>query len=244
MNSRQKEIVMIAQTMGEVTIKELASRLKVSEMTIHRDVDALQAQRYVYKKRGAVVFVDVPDREKVDFYEGEKREIGIKAASLISEGQSIVFDNSTTALECAKFLDASQKHTFYTTNLETSAVLSKYDKGILYCSGGYFFPESNGFVGTQAESFVSSVKADVCIFGTGGLSIEEGMTTPYPMHTALQRAIINSAKTRILVCDHSKFGKVAMEKVAELGSIDIIVTDSGLSDEIFEEYSKYVKIIR
>lgn len=244
MNLRQKQILQRAECEGEITIKALADVLGVSEMTIHRDVDVLQKQRYVYKKRGAVVYIENADRENTDFYAEEKRLIGIKAASLIADGQSVIFDNSTTAMECARFFDPAKKYTFYTTGMETAAILGGYEKSILYCSGGYYFPASRGFVGAQAEAFVSSLKVDVCIVGASGVSIVDGITTPYPMHTPLQKAIIAAAKTKILVCDHSKFQKKAMEKICRLCDIDVIVTDSGISDEVLATYSGHVKIIK
>ena len=244
MNLRQKTILQTVEHEGEVTIKALAEKLNVSEMTIHRDVNYLQEQCYLYKKRGAVVYIENADRENSDFYSDEKRSIGIKTVSLISEGQSIIFDNSTTALECAKLLDPSKKYIFYATGMETASVLATYDKSVLYCSGGYYFPASKGFVGAQAEAFVASIKADVCVIGASGVSLEDGVTTPYPMHTTLQKALIASAKKRILVCDHSKFDKSAMEKICELKDIDVIVTDSGLSDDVYEKYTKSVMIIK
>ena len=243
MNQRQKQILSLTEVEGEITIKELASRLKVSEMTIHRDLDMLQEERYIYKKRGAAVFIDSEDRDTNNFYAEEKRAIGHKAPTLVPDGSSIIFDNSTTALECARFLNPEGKYTFYTTNLETAKILTSYTKSILYCSGGYYFPDSRGFVGSQAEAFMASVKADVCFIGASGIT-PDGITTPYPMHTPLQKAIISAAKTKILVCDHSKFGKRAMEKICELKDIDIIVTDSGLSDDVHDEYSKHVKIVK
>ena len=243
MNQRQKKILSLAEAEGEITIKELALRLGVSEMTVHRDLDVLEEERYVYKKRGAAVFIESEDRDTSDFYTEEKRAIGRKAASLIPDGASIIFDNSTTALECARFMNPEGKYTFYTTNLETAKILASYIKSILYCSGGYYFPDSRGFVGSQAEAFVSSVKADVCFVGASGIT-QDGITTPYPMHTPLQKAIISAAKTKILVCDHSKFDKRAMEKICDLSDIDTIVTDVGLSDNAYDEYSKYVKIIK
>ena len=243
MNQRQKKILSLTETEGEITIKELASRLEVSEMTIHRDLDMLQAERYLYKKRGAAVFIESQDRDTSNFYAEEKRAIGRKAATLVPDGASIIFDNSTTALECARFMNPEGKYTFYTTNLETAKILSSFTKSILYCSGGYYFPDSRGFVGSQAEVFMASVKADVCFIGASGI-MPNGITTPYPMHTPLQKAIISSAETKILVCDHSKFGKRAMEKICDLQEIDTIVTDSGLSKDVYDEYSKYVKIIK
>ena len=243
MNQRQKQILSLAETQGEITIKELALRLGVSEMTVHRDLDMLEEERYVYKKRGAAVFIESEDRDTSGFYTEEKRAIGRKAVELIPDGASIIFDNSTTALECARFMNTEGKYTFYTTSFETAKILTSFTKSILYCSGGYYFPDSRGFVGSQAEGFVSSVKADVCFIGASGIT-PDGITTPYPMHTPLQKAIISAAKTKILVCDHSKFGKRAMEKICELKDIDTIVTDGGLSDNAYDEYSKYVKIIK
>jgi DeoR/GlpR family transcriptional regulator of sugar metabolism len=79
---RQKQILEKLEGEGEITIKELATRFNVSEMTVHRDVDALQKQNYVYKKRGAVVYIENNDRTNSDFYAEEKRAIGIRAASL------------------------------------------------------------------------------------------------------------------------------------------------------------------
>ena len=242
MNQRQKDIIALTESAGEITIKELAERLGVSEMTVHRDLDLLQSERYIYKKRGAAVFIESADRGKNDFYAEEKRAIGRKAAELIPDGASVIFDNSTTSFECAKFLNPEGKYTFYTTNLETAEILASYSGSVLYCSGGYYFPDSKGFVGAQAENFVLSLKADFCIIGASGIT-PDGTTTPYPMHTALQKAIIASAKTKILVCDHSKFDKNAMEKICDLSDIDMIVTDSGLSNETYEQYSKFVKII-
>ena len=243
MNKRQKAIISMTEEAGEITIKELAQKLGVSEMTVHRDLDLLQKERYVYKKRGAAVFIESADREKSDFYAEEKRTIGRKAAELVPNGASIIFDNSTTSLECARFLDPEGKYTFYTTNLETAEILANYQGSVLYCSGGYYFPDSKGFVGAQAEAFIASIKADVCFIGASGIT-PDGTTTPYPMHTALQKAIIASAKTKILVCDHSKFDKHAIEKICSLSEIDMIVTDEGINSETYERYSKFVKIIK
>lgn len=243
MNTRQQDIVTLVSARGEITIKELAGILNVSEMTIHRDLDYLQQERYLYKKRGAAVFVENTDRGTGSFYTEEKAAVGRAVAAMIKPGQSILFDNSTTAMECARFLDRSINLTFYTTNLETAAILSEFPNSVLYCSGGYYFSDSKGFVGRQAEEFVESLHADVCIIGASGISLERGITTPYPMHTALQRKIIEASKVRLLAVDHSKFDKIAAEKVAELSEMDKIITDSGLRKDIADKFSKHANLV-
>ena len=68
MNQRQKKIISLTEQAGEITIKELAERLDVSEMTVHRDLDMLEEERYLYKKRGAAVFIESDDRDISNFY--------------------------------------------------------------------------------------------------------------------------------------------------------------------------------
>lgn len=243
MLTRQQDIVEFVRHRGEITIRELSERFGVSEMTIHRDLELLQKGGYLYKKRGAAAYIDQPDRLTTQFYADEKRRIGRKAAEWIRPGQAVLFDNSTTAYECARFLDQVKPLTCYTTNMETAQVLAGYSGITLYCSGGYYFPESRGFVGTQAEEFVRRAQADVCIIGASGVSVQYGITNPYPMHSNLQKQIIASAKYRVLVCDHSKFDRVAAEKAAELSQIDLIITDSGIREEVYQKYSALTQII-
>lgn len=243
MNTRQQDLISLLEQRGEMTIKSLSEIFNVTEMTIHRDLDYLEKQKYLFKKRGAAVFVNSHDRESGGFYAEEKRCIGQKVAELIKPGQSILFDNSTTALETARFLEGIAGLTFYTTNLETAAILAKYPNTIMYCSGGYYFPDSKGFIGKLTEEFVESLHVDLCIIGASGIDLDHGMTGPYPMHTSLQRKIIAAADYCILAADHSKFGKVAMEKIADFSEIDCIVTDEGIRSEVIEEYRKRTRVI-
>lgn len=243
MNSRQQDILNLTEKYGEITIKDLARILNVTEMTIHRDLDFLSKERLISKKRGAAVFLENTAKAKLSFYNGEKKEIGKFASSLLKPGQSVIFDNSTTAAECARYLDDSLKLVCYTTSLEIADIIAKRGSHILYCSGGYYFPDSHGFIGAHAENYVESIKADVAIVGASGISLEKGITNPYPMHNSLQRAIIKSAKKCILLADHSKFDRAAMEFTCPLSDIDMIITDGGINKEILEEYKKHINIL-
>jgi len=75
MNSRQQDILNLTEKYGEITIKDLARMLSVTEMTIHRDLDFLSKERLISKKRGAAVFLENTAKAKLSFYNGEKKEI-------------------------------------------------------------------------------------------------------------------------------------------------------------------------
>ena len=81
MNTRQEDILLLGEKHGEITIKDLSRKFGVSDMTIHRDLDFLEKEKYLYKKRGAAVFVETQNYNKTQFYAEEKRDIGKTAAS-------------------------------------------------------------------------------------------------------------------------------------------------------------------
>lgn len=249
MNKRQEKIVEILKQQGEVSIHQLAQVLNVSEMTIHRDAAVLEKQELLYKKRGALNYIEPSAHTKNSQHmrDCEKRAIAKKALTLIEDADSIIFDNSTTALEVAKLLanwkKKSKKLTVYATNLEVANAVCKNPDITLYVSGGYYMSNTTGFVGSITEEFIERVHADKCILGMSGISVEHGLTGPYTYHNILERKIIAAAKEVIIVADHSKFGKVALEKVADLSEADYIITDANVSNEIVEEFSGKTKLL-
>lgn len=249
MNKRQEQIVEMLKQQGEVSIHQLAQVLNVSEMTIHRDAVALEKQELLYRKRGALNYNEPSAHTKNSQHmrDREKRAIAKKALTLVEDADSIIFDNSTTALEVAKLLanwkKENKKLTVYATNLEVANAVCKNPDITLYVSGGYYLSSTTGFVGAITEGFVERVHADKCIIGTSGISIEYGLTTPYTHHNTLEKKIITSAKEVIVVADHTKFGKVALEKVIDLSDVDYIVTDANVSNETVEEFSKKTKLL-
>ena len=249
MNKRQEKIVEILKEQGEVSIHQLALVLNVSEMTIHRDAALLEKQDLLYKKRGALNYAEPSARTKNSQHmrEHEKRAIARTTLTLIEDADSIIFDNSTTALEVAKLLanwkKKNKKLTVYATNLEVANAVCKNPDITLYVSGGYYLSSTTGFVGSITEEFVERIHADKCVIGISGISSKYGLTGPYTHHSTLERKIIAAAKEVIVVADHTKFGKVALEKVADLAEVDYIVTDAKVSQETVEEFAGKTKLL-
>lgn len=247
MNKRQEKILEILKQQGEVSIHEFARMLNVSEMTIHRDAAVMEEKGLLYKKRGALSFVEESAQNHDGYYLYEKQAIARMALTLIKDVDSIIFDNSTTALEVAKLLanwkKKNKKLTVYATNLEVANAVCKNPDITLYVSGGYYMSSTTGFVGSITEEFIERVHAEKCILGMSGISAEYGLTGPYTYHNSLERKIIAAAKEVIVVADHSKFGKVALEKVADLSEVDYIITDAKVSNATVEEFSTKTKLL-
>jgi DeoR family transcriptional regulator, fructose operon transcriptional repressor len=241
-HERQEQIIELLRAQGEVAIAVMADLLHVTEMTIHRDLDYLQSKNLVTKKRGGAMLVEDSDGAGT-LNILEKEAIASEAIRRISNGDSIIFDNSTTALEVAKRLGGFTNLTVYATNLQVANELANNDRIILHSSGCLYFRQSIGFIGRVAEEFVSQLHVTKCFVGTSGISIEHGLTCPYHFHVQLQQKIMAASEQVILVADHTKFGKVAIDKVADIADVDCIITDSRVDKEAIAAIRKITKVI-
>lgn len=92
---RHKSILDILQLQGSVSVSDLAERLEVSEVTIRKDLSALEKQNKLYRTHGRAIPISpyIGDRhinEKEKQFVLEKRAIGKVAASMVNEHDSIL----------------------------------------------------------------------------------------------------------------------------------------------------------
>ncbi len=242
MKARKTRIIEMLSEQGEISIQTLSQMLGVSEMTIHRDLDALEAKNRLKKKRGGAIYVDDRPAGAMGIYQREKAAIAYEAAKLIEPGDTLLFDNSTTALEVARCVKNHFALTVYATNLDVANELRYSPNIVLYCSGGFYLPSSTGFVGSITEAFVERLHVSKCIVGTSGVSLQYGITCPYPLHAALQRKIMAAADRVIMVTDYTKFGKVAIEKICDISEVDDLVTDDRADPALIRQYEAHTRV--
>jgi DeoR/GlpR family transcriptional regulator of sugar metabolism len=159
-----------------------------------------------------------------------KQAIGIKAAEMILDGDSIALDVGSTALEVVPALRGKHNLTILTASLpiayEICSTLSLSNDVRLILTGGIVRPEELSMVGSIAERTYSEFFVDKAFIGVGGISLEDGLTE-YNLEDALvKRVFIHSAKHRIVMADGSKFGRTTFTKMAPLSLVDIVITDN------------------
>jgi DeoR/GlpR family transcriptional regulator of sugar metabolism len=249
---RREKLKSILEERKSVTIADLVLELKVSEMTIHRDLDRLQGEGFLIKTWGGALLNRPGIAGEAANYSynavkntliEEKQAIAREALKLISDRESLIFDNSTTAFELAKILDGFTQLTVMATNPEVFDALKAVNGITLYSTGGLYSPQTNSFVGATAEDFVSRRSISTCIIGALGVSLEEGVTDPYPSEASLKRKIVSCSDRVILLVDHMKFNRIATEKVAALDQIDCLITDWAVDPELVRQFSARTKVI-
>lgn len=234
---RMNQILSLLEERQDISVRDLAEHFSVSEITIRRDLNELKNDDNIVHHYGRV---SMSKKNINDSYElfpekgrmiAEKERIGKYAISLLQADDLIIIDTGTTTDFVAKYLPENLDLDVlcYTYNALTHLV-SKPRAKIIF-PGGYFHPNSQFFESPQGTNLIESIRVNKLFLSASGIHEKLGITCGNNYEVRTKRAVLNSAQTRILLADSSKFGKLRLAYFAQLDEIDIIVTDDGISNE-------------
>lgn len=236
---RQSFILDVLTEHGVVSLQQLAERLGASFSTVRRDLDELESRQLVERTHGGAILgslskalIETPEsRATSGAMKGAKDSIGRLAATRIREGDSVVFDSSTTVLEAARALvNARLRITAVTNNIKIAELMSTSDNVRLIIPGGTRRPGTNMLAGEPGDSFLSHLHADIGLIGAQSAS--GGMLTDSRIESAsTKRLLMTAVRTKILLIDSWKFGGPGFCDVVPLSEFDEIITDAGLPEE-------------
>jgi DeoR/GlpR family transcriptional regulator of sugar metabolism len=228
---RRQALIDAMQRDGELQVRQLAGDLGCSEMTIRRDLDALERDGAVRRIHGGAVRVNLRRNEPpyairaleaVD----AKRRIGRAAAGLIADGETIILDSGTTAMEVARAIHG-RPITVLSLGLRVQMELAEDNAVRLIATGGDVRPGELSLSGELAEVAFERLRFDTYILGCCGIDGRDGLTTHQPADARVQRAAIRSARRTIVIGDQSKLGLVTFSHVCDVTTVDLLVTDAG-----------------
>jgi DeoR/GlpR family transcriptional regulator of sugar metabolism len=232
---RLRAIMDALRTSDTVSVAELAAEHGVSEMTIRRDLDDLARQGVVRRIRGGALSLllrgeeppfGVREREAVE----EKRRIAAEVANLIADGEAVLLDGGTTALETARAI-RDRRLTVLPLSLHAAQELSTAPRIRLVLPGGEVRPGELNFAGPLTEKSIASLRFDTAVIGCCGLSAAHGLTAHDLEDVAVKQAAMASARRVVAAVDSGKFTRTAFGAVCSLDRLDIVVTDDGIPRE-------------
>ena len=226
----------------ELSVKEIAKMLHVSDMTVRRDLDVLEEQGKIRRTHGGAVLLDPSSKVKETYIHGEqttknmreKNLIGIKAASLVQPNDTIFLDSGTTTPFIAKHLNAELPLTVLCYTLANALEFYPRKNANLILMGGFFHRDSNIFHSVENQALINKTRADRAFIATAGIDSKLGLTTYFYYEADIKREMIRSARQIILVTDSTKFGKISITHFAGLDQVDMVITDQGISEEYRE----------
>lgn len=245
---RHHKIIELVNSKGYESVSNLCKRLKVSAVTVRKDLRLLEKNNKLFRTHGGAsntnpFTIDRPVNEKENLQIEEKKGIAKKAAEYIESNDSIIIASGTTMLALAREIVPSQKLTVITSALQvTNELISHPDIDILQL-GGLVRKKSSSVVGSYAENILKDFYCTKLYLGVDGIDFEFGITTSNSMEAQLNKIMITVAQKVIVLSDHTKFGKRGFSKICGLDEIDEIITDKGISSSIVEQFrSSGIKI--
>lgn len=233
---RRKKIMEIINENKSVLVTELSKLFSVTEETIRRDLEKLETEGLLKRTYGGAVLhestnVELPFNIRVGKNPEGKKAIGVKVAEFIEDGDSIILDSSSTALQVAKSIKHKRKITVITNSEKVVLELSNAVDCKVISTGGTLKANSMSLVGHWAEKAIQNYNVDKAIISCAGASLVKGFTDSNELEAEVKKAMIDSSEKIFLVVDNTKFDKVSFTKIADFRSIDYIFTDKKLSSE-------------
>jgi DeoR/GlpR family transcriptional regulator of sugar metabolism len=232
---RYQAILRLVAARDRVSIADLSQRLRVSEMTIRRDLAALDAEGALRRVRGGAVPVasgsyEPPFAARAKLNPAAKRDIAVAAAKLVSDGETVILDGGTTGAAIAGEL-LGRDITVCTPSLRVADVLSGSSTVRVMIPGGIVRPGERTLIGPAALRIFEDHRFDVYLMTVSGIHITAGLTEWNLDDAAVKRAALAAASRCIVSCDATKFGKTAFGRICPVEQADIIVTDAALPAE-------------
>lgn len=236
---RQSEILKVLAGKGTVDVSELAERFGVSEMSIRNDLNLLSDQGKLIRRYGGAestqqVIGERPLTEKQKQNYHKKYLICKKAASLLTNGMSVMLDAGTTAEHIVDFLDNITQLTVITNGVNLiNGLISRPDIQV-YTVGGRVDPRSYSILGEDAEKSLSRYVAEIAFITADGISLVHGVTNNSQEASRISRQLIQNSVSKILLADSSKIEKVGVFPLCGWDQIETLVTDPGIHAEFKE----------
>lgn len=240
---RQKKILEILEREGSVMVSKLSAQLSVTDETVRRDLEKLEAKEMLRRTHGGALPLAggsyEPSLEKRKNLNVEsKKAIANKAVEFIASGDSIFLDASTTTFYMAQEIKKMKNVTVITNSLRVINELAGVESIKTIAIGG-MVSNNQSLIGATAEDYIKGrYFADKMFFSSRGIVENVGIMEGNDQEGNVKQNMLKNSRTHFYLCDKSKVGKVGHMKLATFDEIEYLVTDAKLSKEAFSILSE------
>ena len=235
---RHLNILSLLESQGSARVAELAQQFGVTEETIRRDLDKLEAEGRLRRSHGGAILLKDTGGESPYWWrevahEKEKEAIAHEAVRRVGSGERILLDASTTAWHMARRL-TDQHLVVVTHSIRVAVELAKLSQVEVLFIGGHLVRSSLSLVGPVAERMLGQYHVDRLFLSCRGVDLDHGLSDVTEAQASFKRSMLDRADRRYLLVDHSKFGVKSLARVCRLDRIDEVITDANASPETLE----------
>lgn len=230
---RRDEILTLAYQSGHVSVRDIATELRVSEATVRRDLQGLAAEGLLELTHGGASVVKSSDYSFMSKFRRNiesKRIIAKMASDLVSDGDQLFLDSGTTCYEMTACLRSKKGLSVIVNSVRTAQELQAPGVNVLLL-GGQYRPDRMDTVGPIAFEVLERLRGYRAFLGTDGISLDFGLTSVDVDSAHIFNLATRNALDCVLLADSSKFDHPSLYKIAEFSCISTLITDKKPSAE-------------
>lgn len=223
------------------TYDELCKYFDISMSTVRRDITELEKHGMIVKTYGGVMVkdTDIPEiNNPIQIQYGSCKDRIAKAASeIVEDGEIILLGSGSTVAHMVHHLEGKKNLTVITNNLVVIEESMKYGFNVINI-GGNLDRNTMSFVGIQTIKQLNELNANKSFISCNGITLKHGFSNVADLEADIKKAMIKISSQAVALVDHSKFDKMSLYTFAEMGDVDVIVTDREPSAEYLELFQK------
>lgn len=230
---RRHAIMQLLQQQGEVSVEQLVQLFETSEVTIRKDLTALETSGFLLRKYGGAILMpkEMMDENENDELSERKLVIAKAAAERIRDHNRIIVDSGSTTAALIKQLNRKQGLIVMTNSLSVATELRALEnEPTLLMTGGTWDTRSESFQGKVAEQVLRSYDFDQLFIGADGIDLARGTTT-FNELVGLSQVMAEVSREVIVMVESQKIGRKMPNLELTWQQIDVLITDKGLSKQ-------------
>ncbi len=230
---RRHHIVASVNEQGEVSVEQLAKSCETSEVTIRKDLAALELSGLLLRRFGGAIAIptELLIEDNNDVISPQKQVLAQAAVERIRDHHRIIVDSGSTTSALIPLLNEKQGLVVMTNALGVANALNNLEnEPTLLMTGGTWDARSESFQGQVAASVLRSYDFDQLFIGADGLDLDRGTTTFNEM-TNLSQVMAEVAREVIVMIESSKIDRKIPNIELMWDCIDTLISDEGLSLE-------------
>jgi len=228
--TRRERIIEKLHEAGKVRVTDLSEEYGISEVTIRKDLEALEAEGQLKRVHGGAVglnklYVNMDLSERYKTNSLAKKTLAELAAEFIEDNDTIFMNAGTTLTYVLRAIKGKQNVSIVTNSVQNATEAALYPSFNVILLGGNLDSKYQFTYGADAERQLENYHADKCILSVDGISASSGLTLYYANEAPLARKMVEFAASTIVVADSSKIGRDVFARITDAKKTDILITN-------------------
>lgn len=224
-------------------VADLAARFSVTEETIRRDLEKLEKEGFLNRTYGGAIInrhnsEELPYTDRTSINRDLKQTIAARAAALISEGDKLMIDSTSTSYELLGYVDHFHDLTLISNSARLAADCANSPHHVVTL-GGELRKKSMSYCGSFTENNARHFNADLFFFSCRGLALDSGITEATLAEAQVKQTMMGQSARVILLVDHTKFDSTTFVRLCDFDRLDSVVTDKPLTDAWRERFESH-----